>query len=110
MPDEIALEQAGTMLAREAVKQAEEIIKPKTKKLNTKLKLQEATEALEETIEVIPVVKKSKLQTKKIKEIETPKDVEVVEESESINIIPAKKKKTTRKNKVVDFEIEDDEK
>ena len=110
LPDEIALEQAGTMLAREAVKQAEEIIKPKTKKLNTKLKLQEATEALEETIEVIPVVKKSKLQTKKIKEIETPKDVEVVEESESINIIPAKKKKTTRKNKVVDFEIEDDEK
>ena len=58
----------------------------------------------------MPVVKKSKLQTKKIKEIETPKDVEVVEESESINIIPAKKKKTTRKNKVVEFEIEDDEK
>ena len=113
LPDEIALEQAGTMLAREAVKQDEEIIKPKTKKLNTKLKLQEATEALEETIEVIPVVKKSKLQTKKIKEIEleVPPVVEVIEEQEeAIDIIPAKKKKTTRKKKLVDFEIEGDEK
>ena len=108
LPDEIALEQAGTMLAREAVKKAEEIIKPKSKKLNEKLKLQDATEALEE---VIPVVKKSKLQTKKVKDIEEfPKDVEVIEEQEEgINIIPAKKKKTTRKKKVVDFEIEGDE-
>lgn len=107
LPDEIAIEQAGTMLAREAVKQAEEIIKPKSKKLNTKLKLQDATEALEE---VIPVVKKSKLQTKKIKEIEleVPPVVEVIEEA--IDIIPAKKKKTTRKKKLVDFEIEGDEK
>jgi hypothetical protein len=109
LPDEIAIEQAGTMLAREAVKQAEEIIKPKSKKLNTKLKLQDATEALEE---VIPVVKKSKLQTKKIKEIELelelPQVVEVQEEG--IDIIPAKKKKTTRKKKFVDFEIEGDEK
>ena len=108
LPDEIAIEQAGTMLAREAVKQAEEIIKPKSKKLNTKLKLQDATEALEE---VIPVVKKSKLQTKKIKEIEleVPPVVEVIEEQEeAIDIIP-KKKKTTRKKKVVDFEIEGDE-
>jgi len=108
LPDEILIEQAGTMLAREAVKEAEEIIKPKSKKLNTKLKLQEATEALEE---VIPVVKKSKLQTKKIKEIEEPsKVIEVIEEQEEIDIIPAKKKKTTRKKKLVDFEIEGDEK
>lgn len=109
LPDEIVIEQAGTMLAREAVKQAEEIIKPKSKKLNTKLKLQEATEALEE---VIPVVKKSKLQTKKIKEIEEPsKVIEVIEEQEEeIDIIPAKKKKTTRKKKLVDFEIDGDEK
>ena len=40
------------MLAREAVKKAEEIIKPKAKKLSTKLKLQEATEALEEEKEI----------------------------------------------------------
>ena len=108
LPGEIEIEQAGTMLAREAVKKAEEIIKPKSKKLNEKLKLQDATEALEE---VIPVVKKSKLQTKKVKDIEEfPKDVEVIEEQEEgINIIPAKKKKTTRKKKVVDFEIEGDE-
>jgi hypothetical protein len=107
LPDEIAIEQAGTMLAREAVKQAEEIIKPKTKKLNAKLKLQEATEALEETMPVpVQVVKKSKLQTKKVKVIEeTPKD-----EEESINIIPAKKKKTTRKKNVIDeFEIAEGE-
>ena len=101
LPDEIAIEQAGTMLAREAVKQAEEIIKPKTKKLNAKLKLQEATEALEE---VIPVVKKSKLQTKKVL---GSKEIEVQEEEEGIIITPAKKKKTTRK-KI--FVLEEDEK
>ena len=89
------------MLAREAVKQAEEIIKPKTNKLNAKLKLQEATEALEE---VIPVVKKSKLQTKKVL---GSKEIEVQEEEEGIIITPAKKKKTTRK-KI--FVLEEDEK
>jgi len=105
LPDEIAIEQAGTMLAREAVKEAEEIIKPKSKKLNTKLKLQEATEALEETM---PVVKKSKLKTKKAKDTEVIEVVapEVIEE-DTINIVPVKRKKTTRK-KVIELEIEDE--
>ena len=46
--DELTFEETGTMLAREAVKEAEELIKPKSKKLREKLQLREATEALEE--------------------------------------------------------------
>jgi hypothetical protein len=38
LPDEVDFEEAGTMLAREAVKKAEEIVKPKVKKLREKLK------------------------------------------------------------------------
>ena len=98
LPDQEDVEQAGTMLAREAVKEAEEIVKPKAKKLTGKLKLQEATEALEETK---PVAKKTN--TRKIKE------VEVVEgDEEIIEIAPAPKKKTTRRKKEVEFEIIDD--
>lgn len=48
LPEEFDFEQAGTMLARESVKEAEEIIKPKAKKLKQKIVLQNATEALEE--------------------------------------------------------------
>jgi hypothetical protein len=48
LPDEIEFENAGTMLAREAVIQAEEVIKPKAKRLSNKLILQDATEAFEE--------------------------------------------------------------
>jgi hypothetical protein len=44
LPDEIEFEQVGTMLARESVKEAEELLKPKAKKLNQKIKLQNATE------------------------------------------------------------------
>jgi len=96
LPDEIALEQAGTMLAREAVKNAEEIIKPKAKKLKIKLTLQEATEALEETI---PVVKKSKTTRKKrLEESEIPKELA----EEGIDIT---KKKTTRKKRLEESEI-----
>jgi hypothetical protein len=104
LPDEIAFEQAGTMLAREAVKEAEEIVKPKAKKLKEKLKLQEATEALEETQPSI-VVKKSKTKTKKINE--SNPEINLVEgEEEIIEIAP--KKKTTRKKKAVDFDIVDE--
>ena len=73
LPDAIDFENAGTMLAKEAVKKAEEIVKPKAKKLREKLKLQEATEALEE---VKPVVKKTR--TKKA-------EVNVLEINEGIN-------------------------
>ena len=89
------IELAGTMLAREAVEKAEEIVKPKAKKLSEKLKLQEATEALEEAKET---AKKSK--TRKVKEA-----VEAVEEI--IDIIPAPKKKTTRRKKNIEFDIKD---
>ena len=79
LPDELSFEKAGTMLARESVRKAEEEIKPKAKKLRQKLKLQEATEALEEN--------------KKVSEA-------------NIEIETAPKvKKTTRKKKLVEFEI-----
>ena len=98
LPDEIAFEQAGTMLAREAVEDAEEIIRPKAKKLSQKLTLQEATEALEE---VKPVPKKTR--TKKAK---PTIQLDIVEgEEELIEIVP--KKKTTRRKKIVEL-IEDD--
>ena len=48
VPEEYDFENAQTILAREAVKQAEEEIKPKAKKLRERLKMIEATEALEE--------------------------------------------------------------
>ena len=44
LPDEIEFEKVGTMLARESVKEAEEILKPKAKKLNQKIKLQGSEE------------------------------------------------------------------
>jgi hypothetical protein len=100
LPEQEEIEQVGTMLAREAVEKAEELVKPKAKKLTGKLKLQEATEALEEAI---PVVKKTK--TRKIKEPE-PEIIEGAEEI--IDIIPATKKKTTRRKKEVEFEIVDE--
>jgi hypothetical protein len=70
LPQEEAYEQASTMLARESVKKAQEEIKPRAKKLGQKLKLVEATEALEEgegeTVkEIIPVTKSKKTTRKK---------------------------------------------
>jgi len=65
LPDEIDFEQAGTMLANEAVAEAEEIIRPKAKKILGKLKLQEATEALEDNEEVIEIVPKKKTTRRK---------------------------------------------
>jgi hypothetical protein len=100
IPDQEDIEQAGTMLAREAVKEAEEIIKPKAKKITGKLKLQEATEALEEAKSVV-----KKKQTRKIKETEP---VVVEDAEEIIEIAPAPKKKTTRRKKEVEFDIVDD--
>jgi hypothetical protein len=84
LPDTIEFEQEGTLLAQEAVKKAEEIIKPKAKKLKDKLKLQNATEALEE---------------------ESLKEESLKGEVEEILIIP--KKKTTRRKKAVEFDIVD---
>jgi hypothetical protein len=89
LPDTIEFEQEGTLLAQEAVKKAEEIIKPKAKKLKDKLKLQNATEALEE---------------ESLKE-ESLKEESLKGEVEEILIIP--KKKTTRRKKAVEFDIVD---
>jgi hypothetical protein len=101
LPDQEEIELAGTMLAREAVEKAKEIVKPKVKKLNEKLKLQEATEALEEA-----TIKKTK--TRKVKET-VKETVPIVEgEEEIIEIIPAPKKKTTRRQKNIEFVIEDE--
>jgi hypothetical protein len=97
LPEEDELEQAGTMLAREAVEKATELVKPKAKKLSQKLKLQEATEALEETK---VTVKRSR--TKKI----TPP----LEGEDIIDIVSEPtKKKTTRKKKAVEFDIVEEE-
>ena len=99
LTDEVEFEEAGTMLAREAVKKAEEAVKPKVKKLKDKLKLQEATEALEEP------KAKVKTNTKTKKANEEGKKGEVVEGV----LEPEPKKKKTRKAKLVEFEIKEDE-
>jgi len=127
LPEEVELEQAATMLARESVKKAEEEIKPKAKSLGKKLKLIEATEALEETEEPKKKPREKKIKTKlskvpeniveeKVAEKEVPKEViqegELQEgnlQEEVIEIQPVPKpKKTTRKarpKQLVDFDI-----
>ena len=112
LPDAIDFENAGTMLAKEAVKKAEEIVKPKAKKLREKLKLQEATEALEE---VKPVVKKTRTKKAEVNVLEINEGInEGVEGVEGIVegiagvTINIPKKKTTRKKKLVDVDIVDE--
>jgi hypothetical protein len=104
LPDEIEFEESGTLLARETVKKAEEMIKPKAKKLREKLKLQEATEALEEDK---PVAKKTR--TKRAKDVvindEVKDEANIPEE-----IIVAPIKKSTRKKREVIFDDENNEK
>jgi mRNA (guanine-N7-)-methyltransferase len=102
LPDEVSFEEQGTMLARESVKQAEEIVKPKAKKLKDKLKLQEATEALEEH-------PKQKTKTKKAKpELEVEVEEGKIQGAEATETKEVQTKKTkTRKSKIVDFIIEE---
>ena len=57
LPDEIEFEKVGTMLARESVKEAEEILKPKAKKLNQKIKLQGSEEKEKKTVKKTRVKK-----------------------------------------------------
>ena len=110
LPDEEALEQVGTMLAREAVQQAEDAIKPKAKKLGKKIQLED---------EVAEPVKKKKTKKAVIELVEAeaePKEVEpvIMEQAITGQAITGqaitKPKKTTRKKKVVDFDIVDDDK
>ena len=112
LPEQDDVEHVGTMLARESVSSAELLIKPRGKKLNEKLKLQEATEALEEDI---PVVKKPK--TRKKREAKDATDGEMErDENKAVDkddvvepivepIVVDKKKKTTRRKKAVELEI-----
>ena len=66
---DIDVEEKGTVAVRESVKQAEELIKTKSKvkKLDNKIMLQDATEALEDTALQAPVPEKKK-KTRKLKE------------------------------------------
>jgi hypothetical protein len=96
LPEEIEYENRGTILAKEAVKEAEEQMKPKARRIRDKLVLQDATEALEE-------VKASKIRkTKKAPiQLDIQEDVvEVVEAPEEEMVI--KPKRTTRKKKSID--------
>jgi hypothetical protein len=119
LPDEYDFEQAGTMLAREAVKEAEELVKPKAKKIGKKLKLQDAVveEDKQEQEQVLVPQITRKPRTKKVKEVVAVEaaaklEAEAAEENVVLEeFVPkAKPKKTTRKKKEVEFVIEGEEK
>jgi len=96
LPDEEELEQVGTMLAREAVIEAEEAVKPKAKKLGQKISLQDGTE--EEG--------QKKKKTRKPKPDALEIVGEQIPEQEVVEVATVTKpKKTTRKKKAVDFDI-----
>jgi hypothetical protein len=96
LPYQEDIEQTGTILARKVVKETQEIIKPKTKKLREKLKLQEATEALEES-EELGQVKAKELEQATTTELGQVKAKES-EEEEVVEIPNKPRKKKTRKN------------
>ena len=79
LPEEDVLENVGTMLAREEVEKAEKIMKPRAKKLNQKLKLQEATEAVEE--DVVEKINTNKTKKSGVKK-SAKKTVKIVEDDE----------------------------
>jgi hypothetical protein len=123
IPDELEFEDRQSKIAEKIVKKTEEEIKPKVKNLRRKLKLQEATEVLEESkveeaaavaaaIEIEPVVSTVvavPVQEKKIlKPRKTKKTLALAEETIVGELVGepvvTEKKKTTRKKKV-DFNI-----
>ena len=75
LPDAIEFEQEGTLLARESVEKAEEIIRPKARKLKDKLKLQDATEALEETLEEVIDIPKKVIKKKKAAKVDIIEEI-----------------------------------
>ena len=116
LPDEIEFEDRQSAVAQKAVQKADEEIKPKVKNLRRKLKLQEATEALEEqskiksaaavvaeaAAEVPEIVEEVHVLEKKkpVKVRKTKKNEELVEVTETVKEeTKPEKKKTTRKNK-----------
>ena len=102
LPEEYEFEQAGTMLAREAVEAAEQQIKPKAKNLGKKLKLQEATEVFED---VKPV------ENTKVKKTRVKKSIVLEEDVEPSGIVVApeivKTTKTTKKKKMVEIDVQE---
>ena len=71
------------MLAQEAVEKAENQLRPRAKKLSEKLKLQDATEALEEEAEVVPATKKETTKNETTKKKTTRKkkaEIEIIDE------------------------------
>ena len=103
VPNEFEFEDRRSAIAEDAVKQADEEIKPKVKNLRKKLKLQENPEVIKEVaeveVEVKEVEEKPVLEKKKIKG--TKKVAEAVEET----LGKSDKKKTTRKKKILgDYE------
>jgi hypothetical protein len=125
LPDEYDFENAGTMLAREAVQEAVELVKPKAKKIGKKLKLQEEPEQPEEgKQEQIPEkpekqekpVKTKKPAKKSEKKIITALEIQEVPaedlvpvETEVMELVP-KTKKTKGKKKIVEFEVIEEDK
>jgi hypothetical protein len=116
LPDDYEFEQAGTMMAREAVEEAELEIKPKVKKLNKKIQLQEAApEVKEAKAQKIQRIKKQDALIAKTPVAETPvaeTPVAVINDETVVKITsveppaPIKSKaKTTRKKKVIAFDI-----
>jgi hypothetical protein len=89
LPDQEELELSGTVLAREAVQEAEEAIKPKAKKLGKKINLQEEA----------PTKKNRKMkEVVEVAAVSAPVIEEVIE-------LPSKPKKTTRKKKIANLEL-----
>jgi gamma-glutamyl:cysteine ligase YbdK (ATP-grasp superfamily) len=83
----IEYEQVNTIIARESVKKAEAEIKPKAKKLSQKIKLQNATEALED------------------ENFEEEKDIQLpVNEASKAK---PKRKYSKKKKELIEFEIEE---
>ena len=103
LPDEVLFEEQGTMLAREEVKKAEEMVKPKAKKLKDKIRLQES---LEEQKPKTKTKTKTKKANPEIVEEKEGKIGNIVEGTNDIKEPQPKKK--TRKTKAVDFVIEDE--
>lgn len=109
LPQDIDFEHAETMLARESVKKAEEEIKPRARKLKQTLKLQDATEALDEEVNVnVNVnVNKDVLENKPRKKSTKKEKVVELEQVNNEGRIKVKAKKTTKtaKKSTIDFNI-----
>lgn len=98
LPDEVIIEEKGTKVAQEIVKQ-EVAIKPKVKKLSKKIVLQAATEALEEKPLIIeqPLADET-AQPVLIQQPLAESQAPLLEEEVDIQLpLPTIKKKTTKK-------------